>query len=387
MSPIVWQCVVVAAIAGHCGLQVAIYNRVNSFGYSRFVIKCIEHFFLAVGLLIPITLGWLYRDFFWDVLLGRPNEVPLPNALLVYGIVCLAVWILFGVPWLMWRPALRLEWINASREIEVVNVQDQLGIPLALSTKCKLQWNLPLNQIFDLSIEEISLPVAGLPRVLDGYKVSHFSDIHLTGHVHGDFTKYVVQRATDWQPDLMAVTGDIIDSQVCVPWLYDIFSSAVAPDGCYFILGNHDLRIADSNQTRDEMKRAGWIDAATNPTHRLLRGVDSLILGNEAPWFPRPTIEDNQADFRLLLSHCPDQLQWARKHRVHLMLAGHTHGGQGRLPLVGPILSPSIHGSRYASGDFYKSPTTMHVSRGLSGTHVIRINCRPQLSLLTLKAV
>ena len=69
------------------------------------------------------------------------------------------------------------------------------------------------------------------------------------------------------------------------------------------------------------------------------------------------------------------------------MLAGHTHGGQGRLPLIGPVLSPSFHGSRYASGDFYKSPTTMHVSRGLSGTHLIRINCRPQLSLLTLRAI
>ena len=67
------------------------------------------------------------------------------------------------------------------------------------------------------------------------------------------------------------------------------------------------------------------------------------------------------------------------------MLAGHTHGGQGRLPLAGPILGPSRYGSRYASGDFYKPPTTMHVTRGLGGTHLIRINCRPELSLLTLR--
>jgi predicted MPP superfamily phosphohydrolase len=68
------------------------------------------------------------------------------------------------------------------------------------------------------------------------------------------------------------------------------------------------------------------------------------------------------------------------------MLAGHTHGGQGRLPLLGPLISPSFHGSRYASGDFFKPPTTMHVTRGLSGTHLLRINCRPELSLLTLRA-
>lgn len=174
---------------------------------------------------------------------------------------------------------------------------------------------------------------------------------------------------------------------MCVDWLYDIFSPAEAPDGCYFILGNHDLRIANPNQTREEMERAGWTNAAGQPTRRKLRGVDTLIMGNEAPWFRRPTIADNEADFRLLLSHSPDQLDWARRHQVHLMLAGHTHGGQGRLPVAGPILSPSLHGSRYASGDFYRSPTTMHVSRGLSGTHVVRINCRPQLSLLMLKSV
>jgi hypothetical protein len=69
------------------------------------------------------------------------------------------------------------------------------------------------------------------------------------------------------------------------------------------------------------------------------------------------------------------------------MLAGHTHGGQGRLPLVGPLLSPSLHGSRYASGDFFRPPTTMHVTRGLSGIHLMRINCRPELSLLTLRGL
>ena len=89
----------------------------------------------------------------------------------------------------------------------------------------------------------------------------------------------------------------------------------------------------------------------------------------------------------MLLSHSPDQLSWARQNRVTLMLAGHTHGGQGRLPLAGPLLSPSVHGSRYASGDFYKPPTTMHVTRGICGKHLMRINCRPELSLITLRRV
>jgi predicted MPP superfamily phosphohydrolase len=111
-----------------------------------------------------------------------------------------------------------------------------------------------------------------------------------------------------------------------------------------------------------------------------------LLIGNEYPWFDRPRLPAaDEQTFRLLLSHSPDQIWWARRHQVQLMLAGHTHGGQGRLPLIGPILGPSFHGSRFAAGDFFKSPTTMHVSRGLSGTHLIRIHCRPELSLITLR--
>ena len=297
------------------------------------------------------------------------------------------MWFLLGVPWLWWRPIFGREWIRAPRDVEIVDVQKELSRSLSLTTKCKYESRLPLNQLFELSIEEIELPVRGLPAELDGYRIAHLSDIHLTGHIHGDFTKYAVERATQWNPDFMALTGDIIDSQHCVDWLGDIFSSASAKDGCHFVLGNHDLRIKHPQETRDAMTKAGWIDLGGRGLACQLRGVSTLLIGNEHPWFPRPEISpDGDEPFRFLLSHSPDQLSWARLHGVDLMLAGHTHGGQGRLPVLGPILSPSFHGSRYASGDFYRAPTTMHVTRGLSGTHLIRIYCRPELSLLTLRS-
>ncbi len=387
MNPNVWWVILFAAVIGHFGINVAIYNRLNGLGLPRRMTKHIEHFFAVLAVLIPIAMLWMFRDTFWDMLQGRPNKTAIPSVLWYYGAFCLASWIFLGIPWLLWRPIFGIEWIQAPRETEIVNVRDVTDHPLALSIKCKLECDLPLNQIFDLAIDKISLPVAGLPPALDGYRIAQFSDVHLTGDIHADFTKYVVQRATDWQPNMIALSGDVIDSQKCVSWLYDIFSPAQATDGCYFILGNHDTRIVNPADTRGEMERAGWIDVSQKPVARELAGVSSLIIGNEAPWFPLPDLGTNEADFRVLLSHGPDQIHWARKHDVHLMMAGHTHGGQGRLPLLGPILSPSLHGSRYASGDFYKAPTTLHVSRGLSGTHLLRINCRPQLSLLTLKAV
>ncbi|MFM7927659.1 MAG: hypothetical protein ACKO9Q_08070, partial [Pirellula sp.] len=90
-------------------------------------------------------------------------------------------------------------------------------------------------------------------------------------------------------------------------------------------------------------------------------------------------------EFRLGISHSPDQLPWAKRLEVSLLLCGHTHGGQIRFPWIGPIIAPSKYGSRFASGVFYQSPTLMHVSRGMSGVHPIRLRCLPEVSVLELR--
>ena len=82
--------------------------------------------------------------------------------------------------------------------------------------------------------------------------------------------------------------------------------------------------------------------------------------------------------------HTPDRIGWARRHRLDLLLCGHTHGGQARFPGIGPVVAPSLYGSKFASGVFWAPPTLMHVSRGLAGTHTIRLRCPPEVTLLTL---
>jgi predicted MPP superfamily phosphohydrolase len=91
--------------------------------------------------------------------------------------------------------------------------------------------------------------------------------------------------------------------------------------------------------------------------------------------------------FRRLLSHTPDNLSWARRQGVDLMLAGHNHGGQVLLPAIGPVYSPSVNGCRYSSGVFSSDPTLMFVGRGLSGKHPLRIGATPEVSRLVLKAL
>lgn len=388
--------VIAIALVGHGGLHIAIYNRLNSLGWPRKRVKRLVKFFLFTTLAIPTAILLLQFDALREILLAGQSDSVATDGLgkwrqlgpvtVGYGLVCLATWLVFGIPWLIWRPIFGVESVNAPRKIKVIDVALVSEQPLPLTRKARLESLLPLNQLLELSIEEIDLPVAGLPKPLDGYRIAQLSDIHLTGEIHSDYARYAVEQATKARPDLIALTGDIIDKQPCIDWLVEIFSPAEAGDGCYFILGNHDTRVVDSWETRNAMDRAGWVDLGSQVVDRELRGVPSQLIGNEYPWFERPVVPQSEVAFRLLLSHSPDQFSWARRNNVHLMLAGHTHGGQGRLPLAGPILSPSVHGSRYASGDFYREPTTMHVTRGIGGVHLLRVNCRPELSLMTLRA-
>lgn len=388
----VWLLAAAVAI-GHCGLHLALYNWINATGLPRKLLKAIAALLLAEMLLTPVAVLSLYPELLGylsaaQLDISPPSRPDLPAPLIAYGLLCLATWPVLGIPWLLWRPIFGLEWTAASRRVDVVDVTAALGKSLARTPSCRWRSKLPLNQMFELSLDEIVLPVHRLPARLDGYRIAHLSDIHLTGDVHPDFPRYAVERANEWQPELMALTGDIIDNPECIAWLEEIFSPAKAPDGCYFTLGNHDTRVKNPDRVRRAMEQAGWVDLGRRSLRHPLRQTPSLLVGNEYPWFERPELptDETDEDFRLLLSHSPDQFAWARRHRMHLMLAGHTHGGQGRLPLAGPLLSPSLHGSRYASGDFYRAPTTMHVSRGLGGTHLMRISCRPELSLIILRA-
>jgi predicted MPP superfamily phosphohydrolase len=92
------------------------------------------------------------------------------------------------------------------------------------------------------------------------------------------------------------------------------------------------------------------------------------------------------ADFRILLSHSPDQFAWAARNRIDLMLSGHNHGGQIRLPLLGPVFMPSLYSRRYDRGFFRKGPTLLHVSQGISGQHPVRFGgCVPEISRFVLR--
>jgi predicted MPP superfamily phosphohydrolase len=155
--------------------------------------------------------------------------------------------------------------------------------------------------------------------------------------------------------------------------------------GVYFVLGNHDRRPGEA-RVRRELSGCGLVDLGGRSLTVQAGSCRLLLAGDERPWFGAAPQLDGwaAAELRILLAHTPDRYPWARQQRFDLMLAGHTHGGQVQLPLIGPVVSPSIFGTQYASGVFDEPPTVMHVSRGVSGEHPLRWNCPPELAQLTL---
>ena len=159
------------------------------------------------------------------------------------------------------------------------------------------------------------------------------------------------------------------------------------------MFGNHDRRLPDPDRLRNALRDTGWQDLGGKWLRCSVHNTPLVLAGNESPWFSaprpedRPVIESPDAGqpFSILLAHTPDQLPWARHCQFDLMLAGHTHGGQIRIPVIGPMVCPSRFGVRYAAGLFYEPPTVMHVSRGLSGVQPLRFGCAPEVTLLELR--
>lgn len=366
------------AVAGHFGVMLSLYNVLNSTGLPRKFVKITSKLMVLWTLALPLFAAW-------QIFYVQQPRISIAPWIEHYALTMIIVGTGQMVRWVLARPGLEPTQVEVTRGKEQFNVATMVDRPLARTAKCRLLSRVAMNQMFELSIEHIELPVVGLPSELDGFKISHLSDIHFTGHIDPAMTRVAMDHANRFEPDLFALTGDIIDHADCLAWLPGVFGDAVATHGCHFILGNHDKRHGNTDAVRAAMIDLGWNYLGGRADEVELANLPCELIGNEFPWYPKPVIAERSDRLRILLSHSPDQIHWAGQHHVTLMLAGHTHGGQGRLPWIGPLIAPSRHGTRFASGDFYLPPTTMHVTRGLSGTHLLRINCPPEVSLITLR--
>jgi predicted MPP superfamily phosphohydrolase len=380
-AALVWSGLALAAL-GHGFLWAGIVNRLHACAGPRRVIKVLTLVCAAALVAAPCLLAWRYSQ-----LEGARQLFAEQNGYTAYLWLCLALGIA-GLGRSIW-----IERRRCDKRILVRWTADRVEVAQAIGARplhgahAGLLGKIPGNEALQLSIDRKQLVLHQLPAELAGLSIAHVSDLHMTGAVGQEYYAHLVREVNNLRPDVIAITGDIIENDRCRPWLEPTLGALCAPLGVYFIMGNHDLFI-DAAATRQTLEDAGltclsgrWLRAEWN-------GVPVTLGGNERPWLPAPPLEENipACDFRIVLSHSPDQFRWCHAVEADLMLAGHTHGGQVQLPLLGVVLSPSLHGTRYACGVFRRGRTVMHVTRGVGGETPWRWRCPPELALLELVA-
>ena len=236
-----------------------------------------------------------------------------------------------------------------------------------------------------------------LPDAFDGYRIAHVSDLHNAEMGDGNEKLLAVLREAD--PDIIAITGDLIDSRntnIEVALAFAEKAMKIAP--CYYVTGNHEFWTGRVDEVKARLEERGAVVlagecvtvTAAGQTVQLC-GIDDPSVG-ETRW--REQLEAVTAALdgehcSILMTHRPERTEDYAGRGFELVLAGHAHGGQWRLPgllngLFAPDqgLFPTYAGGRYALGD-----TTLLVSRGLAreSTRLPRFYNRPELVVVELR--
>jgi predicted MPP superfamily phosphohydrolase len=376
MSDWVAALLFLGSVAGHGLLVLRSHNWWYGTGLGRRTIDAIQlvHFLLLLA--GPVAFWQLFeRD--WPALLSI--------ALGLYAGFCwLVVFFFLGLTvWRLVRPKPGPLESNHTRTFDIAR---ELGYPPIGRGRGRLLARLPGNQVFQVDLSEKTLRLKRLPAAWDGLSILHLSDVHFGGTPDKAYFRRVMDLCADWDPDLVAFTGDTVDSETHYRWIVPLFGRLKSRGGAFAILGNHDSYF-DAAVLRRRLGRAGLRVLGNGWGQVEVRGLPLVVIGHEGPWFGSPPdlLSCPAGPFRLCLSHTPDNIGWARRHGIDLMLAGHVHGGQIRLPLIGSVVIPSRYGRRYDCGTFDESPTVLHVSRGLGGDQPLRFHCRPEVSKLILR--
>lgn len=238
-------------------------------------------------------------------------------------------------------------------------------------------------------LTKYQLPLPTLPRGFEGFSITLISDLH--GQV-ADSLLSLLRRS---RPELIAITGDLVDSrrqelQAALAFVRE--TASIAP--CYYAPGNHESRLPQYPALVSQLQQAGVTLLDDREILLSRDGSHIRLLGLLDPAFPGgmervqrvlETAGRNQ-DFQLLLSHRPELFPLYARNGFDLILSGHAHGGQVRIPGVGGLYAPG-QGlfPKWDGGVYTQWGSTLVVSRGLGNSAApLRICNPPELVSLTL---
>lgn len=252
-----------------------------------------------------------------------------------------------------------------------------------------------------LTVREFQITDKNIPSSFDGFHIAHISDLHNTSF--GKENEKLFEKLEHLNPDIIAVTGDVIDSRrTNVKIAADFFEKALEIAPVYYVTGNHELRTDAYQELEACIKKLGVIIAENN-SFPLVRDEDKINLCGIADPSAAAKHDSeleigvvshyltglrNDNTFNLLLSHRPEFFDIYVEGKFDLVLSGHAHGGQFRLPFIGGLIAPG-QGlfPEFDSGIYEKENTRMIVSRGLGNSIVpLRLFNRPEIISIILKS-
>ena len=243
-----------------------------------------------------------------------------------------------------------------------------------------------------LEVTRPRIHIRGLPPELEGLRIALLTDMHAGGASDLAIIRRACDAAMRERPDLIALTGDFAaDDAPNFRAVLDALSALEAPLGVYAVPGNHDYLVGIDHWRR-EIGAHPVIRDLTNRSRVIgVRGRRICIAGVDDFTYGEPSLDSlpppEERDFTLLLAHDPDQAEKSRRayDQVDLVLSGHTHGGQVRLPFVGALVNPARNDDLYEQGLRRRPWTQVYTSRGVGTVHLqLRFLCRPEVAILEL---
>ena len=170
---------------------------------------------------------------------------------------------------------------------EIVDIVKQLGGPPAGVGKKRFEPMLPWNEAWQVEYVERTLHLPRLPAAWDGLTILHLSDLHLCGTPDRSWFRAVMDRCAAWEPDLVAVTGDLADGLDYLRWIVPVLGRLRCKIAAFAILGNHDDWYAP-DKVRRRLRRIGMHVLGNGWEQIEVRGEPLVVIGQEGPWFPPP---------------------------------------------------------------------------------------------------
>ncbi|MCC5875289.1 MAG: metallophosphoesterase, partial [Candidatus Sumerlaeia bacterium] len=251
----------------------------------------------------------------------------------------------------------------------------------------------PINQVDALEVATREVSIHGLHQDMDGFRILFLTDFHVHPTLSEEYFGKIVEESLSLRPDLLLVGGDFVSRRWHLPLACRLLRPLWLHSAVYYVRGNHDFWTRPSYMVR-ELQRHG-AQLLSNDHTKITRGEGAFTLvGIEDPYIQLTPREKRrlldsmpEALPRIGLVHTPEAYPFTRQLGCEFTLAGHTHGGQIRLPFFGTTVASVSQREEFLHGIGKMSEMTTWTSNGLGAFYPLRVNCPPQIVEVVLRSV